>query len=240
MTGRYLAEGGIEVGTHPTATILGLTFNLDTILSTVVVGAVVIALGFFLRSKVTSTGVPSRIQLFWETLVSAIRGQVEQLMGVSVAPYTIPLGVALFLFILLANWIELIPTEHHLPAPTADANTTYALAVLVILWVHAASVRRNGVGSYLAHYTKPNPGLLPLNVLEELVKPVSLSLRLFGNIFAGGIMISIISLLPTYLLWLPHGLWTLFDLFVGVIQAVIFTLLTITYFSLQLAPAHDH
>ena len=122
----------------------------------------------------------------------------------------------------------------------ADANTTYALAVLVILWVHVASIRRNGVGSYLGHYTKPNPGLLPLNILEELVKPVSLSLRLFGNIFAGGIMISIIALLPSYLLWLPHGLWTLFDMFVGVIQAVIFTLLTITYFSLQLAPAHDH
>jgi F-type H+-transporting ATPase subunit a len=230
----------LDVGTHSTVQFLGLTFNTDTILSTVVVGAVIIALGLFLRSQVTSKGVPGRVQLFWETLVGAIRGQVEQSMGLSVAPYTIPLGVALFLFILFCNWIELIPTEHHLPAPTADANTTWALALMVIIWVHVASIRRNGAGRYLGHYTQPLIGLLPLNIVEELVKPVSLSLRLFGNIFAGGIMIEIIGLLPKTVLWLPHGLWTLFDLFVGVIQAIIFTLLTITYFSLQLAPAEGH
>ena len=238
MNGRVLAD--IEVGTHSTVTFLGLTFNIDTIMSTVVVGTVVILLGLLLRSRITSTGVPGRLQLFWETLVGWVQGQVEQAMGLRVAPYTIPLGAALFLFILLSNWIELVPTKHHLPAPTADANTTYALALLVIVWVHVASIRRNGLGGYLGHYTKPLIGLLPLNILEELVKPVSLSLRLFGNIFAGGIMISIIGLLPGFVLWLPHGLWTLFDLFVGVIQAVIFTLLTITYFSLQLAPADNH
>ncbi len=238
MNGPALAD--IEVGTHPTVTFLGLTFNVDTIISTVVVGIVVILLGLLLRSRITSSGVPGRLQLFWETLVGWIQGQVEQLMGVRVAPYTVPLGAALFMFILLSNWIELIPTAHHLPAPTADANTTYALALLVIIWVHVASVRKNGARRYLVHYTQPNPALLPLNLMEELAKPVSLSLRLFGNILSGGIMISIIGLMPAYVLWLPHTLWTLFDLFVGVIQAVIFTLLTITYFSLQLAPSSDH
>jgi F-type H+-transporting ATPase subunit a len=238
VTGVPLAE--IEVGTHTTAEFLGLTFNVDTIISTLIVCVLILALGFFLRSWITSKAVPGRIQLFWETLVGAIQGQVESLMGVRVAPYTVPLGVALFLFILFSNWIELIPTRHRLPAPTADVNTTYALAALVIIWVHAASIRRNGLGRYLGHYVKPNPGLLPLNILEEVAKPISLSLRLFGNIFAGGIMLSIIGLLPSIVLWLPRGLWTLFDMFVGVIQAVIFTLLTIAYFSLQLAPASDH
>jgi F-type H+-transporting ATPase subunit a len=235
---RVLAD--IEVGTHPTVTFLGLTFNIDTIISTVIVGAVVILLGLLLRSRITSSGVPGRLQLFWETLVTWIQGQVEQAMGVRVAPYTVPLGAALFVFILLSNWIELIPTAHHLPAPTADANTTYALALLVIIWVHVASVRKNGARRYLAHYVQPMPALLPLNLVEELAKPVSLSLRLFGNILSGGIMITIIGLMPAYVLWLPHTLWTLFDLFVGVIQAVIFTLLTITYFGLQLAPSDDH
>ncbi|OLE28176.1 MAG: ATP synthase F0 subunit A [Actinobacteria bacterium 13_1_20CM_3_71_11] len=233
MITSVLAEQ-IKIGVHPTATLFGLTFDLDTILSTVVAGIIVIALGFWLRSRVTSTGVPTRIQLFWETLVKWIQDQVEGLMGVRVAPYTVPLGVALFLFILISNWIELIPTGHHLPAPTADANTPYALALLVIVWVHAASIRRNGIGRYVGHYFKPVPALFPLNVLEELVKPVSLSLRLFGNIFAGAIMIEIIGLLPQYALWLPNAAWKLFDMFVGVIQAIIFTLLTITYFSLQL------
>lgn len=235
MSAAVIAEG-IQIGVHPTATLFGLTFNLDTIGSTVVAGAVIIALGFWLRSRVTSSGVPSRIQIFWETVTKAIEDQVEGLMGVRVAPYTVPLGVALFLFILLSNWIELIPTDHKLPAPTADANTPYALALLVIVWVHAASVRRNGIGRYFGHYLKPAPALLALNVLEEVSKPVSLSLRLFGNIFAGSIMIEIIGLLPKYVLWLPDVAWKLFDMFVGAIQAVIFTLLTITYFSLQLKP----
>jgi F-type H+-transporting ATPase subunit a len=235
MSTVVLAKTTIEVGVHPTVTFLGLTFNIDTIISTVVAGIIVLGLGFWLRSKVTSTGVPSRVQLFWETLTKAITDQVESMMGVRIAPYTVPLGVALFLFILTSNWLELIPTGHKLPAPTADANTTYALALLVIVWVHAASIRHNGIGKYLGHYLKPNPGLLPLNILEETVKPVSLSLRLFGNIFAGGIMIEIIGLLPGYASWLPNAAWKLFDMFVGVIQAIIFTLLTITYFSLQLS-----
>jgi F-type H+-transporting ATPase subunit a len=234
MSTVVLAEG-IEIGVHPTVTFLGLTFNVDTIASTVVAGLIVILLGLWLRSKVTSTGVPSRVQIFWETLTKAIHDQVESMMGVRIAPYTVPLGVALFLFILTSNWLELIPTGHKLPAPTADANTTYALALLVIVWVHAASIRHNGLGKYLGHYLKPSPGLLPLNILEEAVKPVSLSLRLFGNIFAGAIMIEIIGLLPGFALWLPNAAWKLFDMFVGVIQAIIFTLLTITYFSLQLS-----
>jgi F-type H+-transporting ATPase subunit a len=234
MSAVVLAEG-IEIGVHPTVTFLGLTFNVDTIASTVVAGLIVILLGLWLRSKVTSTGVPSRVQIFWETLTKAIHDQVESMMGVRIAPYTVPLGVALFLFILTSNWLELIPTGHKLPAPTADANTTYALALLVIVWVHAASIRHNGLGKYLGHYLKPSPGLLPLNILEEAVKPVSLSLRLFGNIFAGAIMIEIIGLLPGFALWLPNAAWKLFDMFVGVIQAIIFTLLTITYFSLQLS-----
>lgn len=230
----------IEIGNHSTATFLGLTFNTDTILSTVVAGAVVLILGFVLRARVTSTGVPGKLQVGWETLVKAIEGQVEQMMGLRIAPYVVPLGVALFSFILLSNWIELIPTGDHLPAPTADANTTYALALFVIIWLHVASIRHNGVKKYFGHYVKPFPVLAPLNVLEELAKPVSLSLRLFGNIFAGGVMLSIIGLFPAYILWVPNAAWKLFDLFVGGIQAVIFTLLTITYFSMQLSPSEEH
>lgn len=217
-----------------------MTFNTDTLLATVVVGAIVILLGFLLRAQVTSNGVPGKIQLLWETVVGLIEDQVQRLMGLRVAPYVVPLGVSLFMFILISNWIELIPTMDHLPSPTADANTTYALAFLVIIWVHLASVSRNGPRRYLGHYFKPMAVLAPLNVVEEIAKPVSLSLRLFGNIFAGGIMISIIGLFPVYFAWLPGAVWKLFDLFIGVIQAIIFTLLTITYFSLQLAPSEEH
>ncbi|MEP6665632.1 MAG: F0F1 ATP synthase subunit A, partial [Nocardioidaceae bacterium] len=69
-------------------------------------------------------------------------------------------------------------------------------------------------------------------LIEEIVKPFTLALRLFGNIFSGGIMLAIIGLLPAYVLWGPNGLWKLFDLFIGLIQAFIFALLTILYFGM--------
>src|SRR5262245_64262360 len=119
--GTVLAEE-ITPGEHKTVQLLGLTFNWDTLLATLVVGLIVIGLGLLLRSRVTSTGVPGRIQLFWETLTHFIEDQVEARIGIRLAPYVVPLSVSLFLFILVSNWLELIPTGHHLPAPTADAN----------------------------------------------------------------------------------------------------------------------
>ena len=74
--------------------------------------------------------------------------------------------------------------------------------------------------------------LLPLNVLEELIKPVTLALRLFGNIFAGGIMLSLITLIPLYALWAPNMLWKAFGGIIAVIQAFIFALLTVLYFAM--------
>jgi F-type H+-transporting ATPase subunit a len=87
---------------------------------------------------------------------------------------------------------------------------------------------------------EPFPVLLPLNILEELVKPITLALRLFGNIFAGGIMIALIGLMPIYVFWAPNVLWKLFDMFIGGIQAFIFALLTILYFGMAGAGHDEH
>jgi F-type H+-transporting ATPase subunit a len=152
----------------------------------------------------------------------------------------VPLAVALFFFILIANWIEIIPTAGRLISPTADTNLTYALALLVIVWMHVVSVRRNGGRRYIGHYFQPYAVLAPFTLLEELVKPVTLALRLFGNIFSGGIMIALIGLFPAWLLWAPTGLWKIFDMAIGLIQAFIFALLTILYFSFQLQAEEGH
>jgi F-type H+-transporting ATPase subunit a len=153
--------------------------------------------------------------------------------------------VALFFFILICNWIELIPTElnshvHLLPSPTADTNLTYAMAIMAMVGVWIFGIRSKGLVGYLKHFLEPYPILLPLNIIEELVKPLTLALRLFGNIFAGGIMISLIAvLLPKWVNWLPNIIWKLFDtLFLGAIQAFIFALLTVLYFGLAGA-GHD-
>jgi F-type H+-transporting ATPase subunit a len=227
-----LLAADIEVGHHRTAEILGATVNVDTVWSSLVAGVIVLVAGLYMARRATS-GRPSKLQLAFETIVDAIEKQVASSMG-PVAPFVVPLALTLFLFILIANWLELIPTRGYLEAPSADINFTLALALIVIIWMHITAIRKKGLGSYLRHYAQPYPALIPLEVIGEIVKPFTLALRLFGNIFAGGVMLAIIGLIPSWLLWLPNGLWKCFDLIIGAIQAFIFALLTILYFGFAL------
>jgi len=237
----------ITIGEHTTRTFGGLTFNMDTIFSSLVAGAVVILLGFLARralTKNTEDHVPTKLQLIWEAVVGEVNKQVEDNLG-KVHPYAAPLAISLFFFILFCNWLEILPTElnhdvHLLPAPTADTNLTYALALVTIVSVWVYGIRQKGLGGYLRHFLEPFPVMLPLNVLEELIKPITLALRLFGNIFAGGIMIALITLMPVYILWAPNVLWKGFDMAIGVIQAFIFALLTVLYFAMAGAGHSDH
>ncbi|MGH3785956.1 MAG: F0F1 ATP synthase subunit A [Pseudonocardiaceae bacterium] len=233
------AEGGVEVGVHPQVQLLGLTFNVDTIISTLISAAIVVGFAFYLTARSTS-GVPSGIQLAWEAVTDWIEAQVEQNMGIRTAPFVVPLAIALFTFILISNWLAILPhaVEHYVRPPTADVNLTFALAFFVIILVHITGFRKKGAG-YLKHFVHPTPALLPINIIEELVKPFTLGLRLFGNIFAGTVMVSILALLPVYVNWLPTSLWKLFDLAIGLIQAIIFAVLTIVYFGFAAAPDEE-
>jgi F-type H+-transporting ATPase subunit a len=230
--GLVMAAGDIEVGHHRTANVLGLTVNVDTVWSSVLAGVIIVVAGLYMARRATS-GRPSKLQLAFETIVDAIQKQVESSMG-KVAPFVVPLALTLFLFILIANWLELIPSQGYLESPSSDINMTLALSVVVIVWMHAAHIRQRGLKTYLKHYVGDYPALAPLNVIEEIAKPVTLTLRLWGNIFAGGIMLAIIGLIPDYLLWLPNAGWKLIDFFIAIIQAFIFALLTILYFGFAL------
>jgi F-type H+-transporting ATPase subunit a len=231
MSGTLLAAD-IEVGHHKTVEFLGLTLNIDTVISTIVAGLIVLGAGLYMAHR-ASSGRPSKLQLAFETIVDAIEKQVASSMG-TVAPFVVPLAFTLFMFILIANWLELIPSGGYLEAPSADINFTLALALIVIVWRHITAIRKKGLRSYLRHYAEPYPALIPLEIIGEIVKPFTLALRLFGNIFAGGVMLAIIGLIPCCLLWLPNGLWKGFDLIIGAIQAFIFALLTILYFGFAL------
>lgn len=112
MTETSLAEGAIEVGEHHTATWLGMTINVDTVLSSAVAAVIVIALAFFLRAKVTSTGVPGGVQLFFETITVGMRNQIEAAIGMRIAPFVLPLAVTIFVFILISNWLSVLPLQY--------------------------------------------------------------------------------------------------------------------------------
>jgi F-type H+-transporting ATPase subunit a len=233
------SSSDIEVGQHHTAQLFGITFNVDTIWCTLIAGAIVLGLGLLVASKATS-GVPGKLQLVWEGIVNWISQLVQDNIG-RPDRNVIQLAIMLFTLILLSNWLELIPSNHYLPAPTSDLNLTLALAAIVIVGVHARSIRSKGFIGYIKHYFQPIPILFPLNFIEELVKPFTLALRLFGNIFAGGLMLSIIGLIPVAANWPLQIVWKLFDMAIGGIQAFIFALLTVIYYA-QASESHadDH
>src|ERR1700739_4245519 len=123
MTDTLLSEAAIEVGHHETAHWFGLTVNTDTVLATAIAGAIVIALAFFLKAKVTSTGVPNGVQLFFEAITVQMRGQIEAAIGMRIAPFVLPLAVTIFVFILISNWLSVLPLQY----TDANGHTTELL-----------------------------------------------------------------------------------------------------------------
>ncbi|HLM95382.1 MAG TPA: F0F1 ATP synthase subunit A [Acidimicrobiales bacterium] len=252
MTGVvHLLAANINVGTHVQRDGL----DLDTIWSTVAAMVIVIGLGLYLRARATS-GVPGKLQLAWEMGVQAVQKQVEGTIGPRGAAI-VPLAVALFVFILVANWFSVLGIGSEIEwigPPTSDINVTLALALIVIIPVHVASIRVRGLGGYVKHYvSQPFPkALFPLNIfmngVEEVAKPLTLALRLFGNLLSGGLMLALIAALGVWSIsHVPIGdvatiilnpVWKVFDLFIGAIQAFIFALLTILYFDTAMSDAH--
>lgn len=241
--GLLMASGNISVGVHPEAHVFGLTIDTDIVTSTLLAAAILLYMGFRVRSKVTD-GVPGKLQLMWELLVEQVNDLADSAIGPKGRRF-VPIGVSLFLFILICNWIGFIPSALHpgvsaeiLPAPTSDVNLPLAMALFVIAWVHIESFRARGIRGYFRHYKQPYLALTPINVIEEITKPITLTFRLFGNLFSGGLMIAVmVSLLPIFVSPLGELVWKPFDLFIGLIQAYIFMLLTVLYFAF--ATSHE-
>jgi F-type H+-transporting ATPase subunit a len=245
----------ITVGDHVVRKFLGLTINVDTVWATGAAMVIVVLLGLLLRHQVV-TGRPGRVQVIFEAMVEAVTSQVEGSIG-EAGRSVIPLAVCLFVFIFVCNLFEQVGLGSHfewLAAPTGDINLTLAMALFVIALVHAASIRSRGLGGYIRHYLfQPFPkALLPfnlfMNLVEEFSKPVTLALRLFGNLFAGALMLSAIAALGAWklsgapvgdiVIVIVNPLWKLFDLFIAGVQAFIFALLAIIYFDTAMSGAH--
>ncbi|MDA8044730.1 MAG: F0F1 ATP synthase subunit A [Actinomycetota bacterium] len=227
----HILAVNIPVGDHITRS----GFNLDTIYTTLVACGIVLGTGFYMARRATA-GVPSKLQLIWEMVVGTIQDQVATALGPKYRR-VVPLAVAIFMLILVADWIEILPGLFHntdyAPSPTADVNLTYALAIVVFVLTNAASIRARGLGGYFKHFFRKPVAMFPLHIIEEIAKPLTLALRLFGNLFSGGIMIALlISFIPRFwaasIIFTP--VWKLFDMFIGAIQAFIFALLTILYY----------
>jgi len=233
-----------EVGTIATKTFLmpgtgiELTYNPDTILFTWVVIFLVLILSFLVARKIGDPS--SKLVAAFEALSSSFFSMAEEAMGKDGRKFA-PLVLTLFLFVLISNWLGIIPG---MKSPTEDLNTCLGLGIMVFFIAHAAAIAKKGLGKYLKGYIEPFIFFLPMNIVGEIGKVVSHSFRLFGNIFAGAVIFALTGpvILKTFsAIGLPAYSATpailvtflvsqgFFGLFVGTVQALVFALLALTY-----------
>ncbi len=210
-------------------TVMGykVAFNLEVILMTWIVIGILLFFGYAASRK--RALLPGPVQVLGELFVSTLYQLTEDALDKEMAKKYGPLTIALFLFLLLSNWIGLIP---HLEEPTKDLNTPLSLGLMGFCIAHYAGIRSKGLKQYLKEYCEPIFFMAPLNIIGEFAKIISISFRLFGNIMGGSIIILVVSYL-TYSIVLPPFLYAFFGLFVGTVQAFVFTMLTVVYISVQ-------
>lgn len=220
--------GGHEIGSHKILELAGLQFHLDTLIMTWITMAVVIVVVIGCTRKLSI--IPGGAQNFIEMLIEPILSQIESSAGKK-GQRIVSVVLTIFLFILFSNLLGLFPA---MASPTADINTTLGMALMVIALVHIYGLADRGM-HYVAHFFKPNPAFVLLHIMDNVTRPITMGFRLFGNIISHEIlMIVLMGLIPFIV---PSGILFL-GLFIGVIQAAIFTILSITYMAEGLEDEH--
>lgn len=184
--------------------------------------------------------VPSGLQNFVEWAVESLYRFFEDIMGSHACRRYFPLVATLFIYILICNYSGLLPGSGHIPGlapPTASINCTMAMAIIVFVAIQVIGIREHHGLRFFKHLLKPFACLLPLMVLEELVKPVSLTLRLYGNVFGEEtVTSSFFDLVP---IGLPVVMQAL-SVLMGLVQALVFALLTGIYIKEALPEEEEH
>lgn len=202
-----------------------------------------------------NTDRPTGMQNFLEMVVEFVHGQVKEMFPVA-NPLIGALAFTVFVWVFLMNAMDMLPVDllpwlasfvgiHYLKVvPTTDLSTTFAMSLSVFALIIYYNIKIKGPIGYLKTFLFHPFGkwLIPVNcvmtAIEEIAKPLSLGLRLFGNLFAGELIFLLIALLPWYLLWIPGAGWAIFHILVITLQAFIFMVLTIMY--LSMAYQEDH
>lgn len=241
-------DGGWHMGSSVAPCQGFWTLNLDTLFFSAFTGLVFIGL-FWLAARRATAGVPGGLQNFVETMVDFVDNSVKDSFH-GKRDFVAPLALTIFMWVLFWNLLDLIPVdlmptigqavglEYLRIVPSADMNGTFALSLTVFALIIIYSIKGKGAGGYLKEFfTHPFGGMMfpaniILNTVELLAKPVSLAMRLFGNLYAAELIFILIALLPWWAQWLPGGVWAIFHILVIPLQAFIFMTLTIVYLSL--------
>ena len=226
----FLLLSGVEVGKHYYWELAGITFHGQVFIVSLFVIFLLLVLSLLGTSNIKT--VPEGLQNLMEYVTEFTAGIAKDQMGESGYKPWVSFVGTLFLFILGCNWAgALIPwkmielPEGELAAPTNDINTTVALALITSFAYFYAGINKKGLG-YFKRYLEPTPVLLPINILEDFTKPLSLSFRLFGNILADELTVSVLVMLVP--LFIPLPIMVL-GVFASSIQALIFSTLAAAY-----------
>jgi len=258
--GAQAAEGGGHGGYiehHLTNWTFGegfLAVNLDTMIMSIATGLAVVLFGRFLQGRITE-GAPSGLQNFMEMIVEFVNKNVDDNFP-GHNPIVAPIAITTFLWIFLMNFFDIVPVDlvpgiaeslgadSFRAVATADVNVPMGMALVIFLLTMFYSFKTKGTEFALEFLTHPfGKFLFPINIVmktvEELAKPLSLGLRLFGNLFAGELIYLLIAfLIPWYLHWIGGLPWTLLHLLVIVLQAFIFMILSIVYLAMAVSSEH--
>src|ERR671928_373304 len=238
--------GGAQAAPAPPAEVLFYIVGLpvtNSIFTAWVVIAILVLFVFFSTRKMKD--IPSGAQNFWEMIVELWSGVAEQTMGPRRGRRFMPLVATAFLFILFSNWFGTLPIGYlfirnpHgeevplLRSADSDLNVTAAMAITMIALAEFFELRSLGLLGYLKGLFVPNP----MRWLEIFTRPLSLSFRLFGNIFAGEVLLATMLAVAPYVMFVFIAL----ELFVGLIQALIFSMLSLVFLSIATVheEAHD-
>jgi len=261
-----------HIGEHWTVNLLGMDVHMDTLITLWITMAIIIFFALLAVGNIKL--IPSKIQAIFEGIVK-IFSNITKDLGEEGKRHT-PILIALFLFIITGNLIGQLPwkilnlfpfiksTGAEFASPTNDINVTAGLAIIVLIYYIASGVRIKGIG-YFKHYFQPVWFMTPFNMLEDVVRPLTLALRLFANILAGEILIMVLGGLIASLIspesisafctntlgGILPSMWVynitlflgsllplpimFFEIFVAFIQALVFTLLTSAYIQTAVA-----
>ena len=233
---------------NPTAEFLGLTFNLANVLMITVASAVVFLIAVLSTRRLAMK--PTGVQNFMEWVMDFVKNIVKSNMDWKTGGRFHLLGLTLLMYIFVSNMLGLpfsVVIDHELwwKSPTADPVITMTLAVMVVVLTHYYAIKMKGFGEYGKDFFRPMSFLFPLKIIEEFANTLTLGLRLYGNIYAGEILLtllvgSLVHMGAAGLLGaiIPTIVWQAFSIFVGAIQSFIFVMLTMVYMAHKVSLDH--
>ncbi|WP_164667579.1 F0F1 ATP synthase subunit A [Virgibacillus doumboii] len=227
--------------------IAWLDFNMSNVLMILISSAIVFVLCLLASRKLQMK--PAGAQNVMEWIIDFVRGMINDTMEWRVGKLFLPLGLTLITYIFVSNMLGVITMAtfgHELwwKSPTSDPGVTLTLSLMIILLTHYYGIKLRGGKAYGREFLKPFPLFAPIKIIEEFANSLTLGLRLFGNIYAGEVLLGMLAgLMASGALGFLGGIipmlaWQGFSIFVGAIQAFIFTILTMVYMAHKVSEEH--